>query len=295
MKKSKFLKIFLMVTFICVIMTSAFVLADVGNFNSYDGGSSSSSWSSSSSNWSSSSYDYDYGSSSGGGSLEGIVGILIVVIIIIVISVINKKKVNISSVSSYIPTTNNTKQVADMIRQNDPNFSEEEFLMWTKDLFVKLQTAWTARDFEAIRTFETTDLFEQHSTQLKEYIKNNKINVVERVSVNYAALTDYQTDGAKETITLRLNAKMKDYIINDKTQELLEGNKEKYWEMSYRLKFVRKSGRKTVNNKSDLKATNCPNCGAPTEITSSGKCEYCGAIIVTDDHDWVLSSLESIR
>ena len=38
---------------------------------------------------------------------------------------------------------------------------------------------------------------------------------------------------------------------------------------------------------------NCPNCGAPTEITSSGKCEYCKSIITTGDHDWVLSDIRS--
>ena len=39
---------------------------------------------------------------------------------------------------------------------------------------------------------------------------------------------------------------------------------------------------------------NCPNCGAPTQITSSGKCEYCGSIITTGEHSWALSNLERI-
>ena len=157
-----------------------------------------------------------------------------------------------------------------------------------------MQTAWTARDIETIRTFESKDLFEQHSTQLNEYIKNNKINVVERVSVSYAAITDYKVDGSKETITVRLNAKMKDYIIDANTKALLEGNKDTYWNMSYNLKFTRTLGRKTQNG-TEVKTTSCPSCGAPTEVTSSGKCKYCGNVIVTDDHDFVLSSLESIR
>ena len=39
----------------------------------------------------------------------------------------------------------------------------------------------------------------------------------------------------------------------------------------------------------------CPNCGAPTKITSSGKCEYCGSIITTGEHGWVLDKLEGYR
>ena len=41
-----------------------------------------------------------------------------------------------------------------------------------------------------------------------------------------------------------------------------------------------------------ISTTNCPNCGAPTQITSAGKCEYCGSIITTGEYSWVLSNLE---
>ena len=37
---------------------------------------------------------------------------------------------------------------------------------------------------------------------------------------------------------------------------------------------------------------NCPNCGAPTQITSAGRCEYCGSVITTGEYNWVLSNLE---
>ena len=39
----------------------------------------------------------------------------------------------------------------------------------------------------------------------------------------------------------------------------------------------------------------CPNCGAPLTGTSFGKCEYCGSIVSTGVHDWVLSNLEPFR
>ena len=58
---------------------------------------------------------------------------------------------------------------------------------------------------------------------------------------------------------------------------------------------MRKAGVKTKEGTADTNTTNCPNCGAPTKITSSGKCEYCGSIITTGEHDWVLSGLEGTR
>ncbi len=280
-----------------VIVTANFILADVGNFNSYDSGSdfsSSSSWDySSSSSW-------DYSDSDSDGDL-GTFGIAVfitftLIIIIVIYSTVSSanKKSNANNNRSNVATTNNVGNVVDKIRENDPNFSEEAFLIWAKDLFVKMQAAWTERDFETIRSFETKELFEQHSTQLNEYVKNNKINVVERVSVSSAHIIGYQVDGKKESIKIRLDAKMKDYIIDSNTKALLEGDKDRYWNMSYNMTFTRTLGRKTTNDGS-IKTTACPSCGAPTKVTSSGKCEYCGNVIVTDDHDFVLSSLESIK
>ena len=60
---------------------------------------------------------------------------------------------------------------------------------------------------------------------------------------------------------------------------------------TYLLTFVRKSGSKTEKGK-QTDTMNCPNCGAPTEITSSGKCPYCGSVITTRDHGWSLANLE---
>ena len=39
----------------------------------------------------------------------------------------------------------------------------------------------------------------------------------------------------------------------------------------------------------------CPNCGAPTEITSSGQCPYCGSVVTNGEHDWVLTDIHSIN
>ena len=61
------------------------------------------------------------------------------------------------------------------------------------------------------------------------------------------------------------------------------------------MTFNRKHGVKTEIGRSNKSTTNCPNCGAPTEITSAGQCEYCGSVITTGEHDWVLSDIRSVK
>ena len=197
MKNKRILKILSVVAFVLIIMLGTFTLADVGDFNTYDSGSD---WSSSSDWGSSWSSDSDYSYSSGGSGGGGFVGtiIFIVIVVIIVIASKNNKNGGTPSGGNGIQNNNvgyNDPNAVNKLKQNDPNFSEEKFLIWTKDLFVKMQYAWSNRDFSEIRPYETKELFEQHNTQISRYIQNNRINVMERVSVDDAAIVNYQNDG----------------------------------------------------------------------------------------------------
>lgn len=308
MKKSK--KLFLIIiSFVIMLQIHTVSLADVGSFDRYDSGSSSSSsWDSgSSSSWSS--HDYDYGSSSSSSydsdsDLDGftIIGVLVFFAIVFIYSYIKaknsqKSQENISKTAYTTPEVDvsQTHIWTDEIKKIDPNFSEEKMLAWAKDLYVKLQNAWTARDWEPMRPFETESLFEQHKSQLQGYIDTNRINVVDRIAVNYATLYKFRQEGDRDILEIALKATKKDYIIDATTKEVLEGNKEQDRVSVYKMTFERKTGVLTPEGTGKVKTTNCPNCGAPTEITSAGKCPYCGSVITTGNNTWVLSGLEPLN
>lgn len=308
MKKSK--KLFLIIiSFVIMLQIHTVSLADVGSFDRYDSGSSSSSsWDSgSSSSWSS--HDYDYGSSSSSSydsdsDLDGftIIGVLVFFAIVFIYSYIKaknsqKSQGNISKTAYATPEIDVSQSHiwADEIKKIDPNFSEEKMLAWAKDLYVKLQNAWTERDWEPMRPFETESLFEQHKSQLQGYIDTNRINIVDRIAVNYATLYKFRQEGDRDIIEIALKATKKDYIIDATTKEVLEGNKEQDRISVYKMTFERKTGVLTPEGTGKVKTTNCPNCGAPTEITSAGKCPYCGSVITTGNNTWVLSGLEPLN
>lgn len=286
-------------------------LADVGSFDRYDSGSSSD-WGSSSSDWGSSSSswdwddddDYDYGSSSGSGSFGvGFGTIIFIIVVAIIISANSKNKkgprnYNLGAIPTRpMPVVDPSKShiYAERIKEIDPNFSEEKMISFAKDLFVKLQNAWTARDWEPMRPFETESLFEQHKAQVQGYIDTNRINVMDRIAVNYAYLYNFRQEGDRDILEIALKSTMKDYIIDATTNQLLEGSKTQDRTTVYKLTFERKTGVLTSEGTAQIKTTNCPNCGAPTEITSAGKCEYCGSVITTGANTWVLSGLEPLR
>lgn len=287
--------------FALVLSLSPTVFADAGNNNRYDTSSSSSSSSDGDSyllNW------IIYFLFEMFGPLPGIILCIILLIVFGYLKKTGKLKniqnsINSTITSNYSESFNqivdNTISVSEQIRQIDPEFSSDNFLAWTREVFLKIQQAWTDRNWKVIRPFESNELFNIHNSQLNEYIKNHKINIVEKINISNATLREFRQDGDKEVLVVELHAVMRDYVIDEKTKKVLESNPNKDWYMKYLMTFNRKKGVLTKAGTSNKSTTNCPNCGAPTEITSSGQCEYCDSVITTGEHDWVLSDIHSIK
>lgn len=302
MQKIKKFFVSLLIAMVLLFMLSNIPgFADYGDFESHDSGSD---WDSGSSLDSSDDYSYSSGGYYSSGSSSGFGAFLFFLIIVFVIIVLSKKYGKNGGVSSYMRTLNNTprngpnpfnvneNEIESKIQAIDPLFNKTEFLSWASDLFVKLQYAWSDRDLETIRSFETPELYEQTASQVQRYINNKQINKMERVSVNIAKLNKFEQLADRDSLTVVLESKMVDYIIDENTGNVLKGDKNLNRVNWYVLNFVRKTGVKTNAEGKVTNTMNCPNCGAATEITSSGKCPYCGSIITTRDHNWSLASLK---
>ena len=229
-----------------------------------------------------------------------LLGLIVVVIIIIAYRIMKKKSNNTDAINQRVNQQasndfvfDNSSTVAAQIQNIDPNFSSDKFIGFAREVFMKIQEAWTTKDWKPIRPFESETLFNQHKQQLDEYIRLKKTNVVEKITIKHCSLHSFRQDGDKEVLTVFLNAMMRDYVIDDETKKVLESDPNRDWYMKYEMVFNRKAGVKTDPGKKGNTITNCPNCGAPTEITSSGQCAYCGSVITNGEHDWVLTDIRS--
>lgn len=235
---------------------------------------------------------------------DPIVGMIVMAIIILVIVIRRAKAKKQASDPMYINrsvlqkaesdiTLDLSSTVAGQIQAIDPAFSSDKFVGFAREVFMKIQEAWTSKDWKPIRPFESETLFNQHKQQLDEYIRLGKTNVVEKIAIKHCSLHSFRQDGDKEVLTVWLNAVMRDYVIDDETKKVLESDPNRDWYMKYEMVFNRKAGLKTDPGKRGNSITNCPNCGAPTEVTSSGQCAYCGSVITNGEHDWVLTDIHS--
>ena len=278
---------------------------DTGNHHRYSGGSRSRSRSRSNSRSRSRSYSSSGRSSSSSGSSEidqKTAIILVIAFLVIFVSVFgliiwcvkqpDKKSKKYKNVPPMFPY-NATEQITEFIKQNDENFDTEQFLLWAKNIFIIIQTAWAKRDWEKIRTIEKEELFEQHNTQLQEYIRLGRINIMENINVIDAYLHKLVIDENFENLTVSLRATMNDYIINEKNGKVLMGNKNEVFDTIYQMTFTRRKGIKT-NLINGLIVNVCPHCGATVESASAGVCQYCGSVVHSGEFNWVLSNLESV-
>ena len=278
------------------LLACTFAFGDVGNQNRYSSGGG------------------DYGGDGDIGALIGYLiglfiddpktGMIVLVILVAIILIRRRKAKKQATDPGYInrqvqnqvqtdTTFDNSAMVAAQIQAIDPAFSSDKFVGFAREVFMTIQAAWTAKDWKPIRPFESETLFNTHKQQLDEYIRLGKTNVVEKIGIKHCSLHSFQQDGDKEVLVVWLNAVMRDYVIDDATKKVLESDPNRDWYMKYEMVFNRKAGVKTDPGRKGNAITNCPNCGAPTEITSSGQCTYCGSVVTNGEHDWVLTDIHS--
>lgn len=205
-----------------------------------------------------------------------------------------KNKKNYSS-DQWIILPDNSKDIITAISKYDTSFNCDVFLQWVKEVFFKLQSAWQSRDWEQLRFFESDELYARHEQQLKEYKKNGRINIKEHITVNNAHLFMLKKDKSSETLSVALNVRMADYIIDEHTRTVLKGSADKDCCLSYLYVFKRKTNVNLSPDKQQADIIICPNCSAPTHIISSGKCEYCNFVITVKDNGWVLADIINIK
>ncbi|MDH6368122.1 MULTISPECIES: TIM44-like domain-containing protein [unclassified Breznakia] len=272
----------LMVFSVCILATAS-VHAEVGNTGGFDDGGGSDSGGSDWSSWDS---DDDY-SSSGGGSGEFTPFTAFAILFgvgVFTIVIINSRKPIPEATSSI-----NEEQTIQDIQASDPEFSADEFKTWVATLYITLQEAWEAKNWHTVRPFESNALFNMHNKQMEEYIEKKITNKLDDQDVKSVTLASYRIDGDHEVLTVQVHASCTDYMVDDQSGNIISGDPNKVFDRKYRFEFIRKIGVKTSATADGLVPNQCPNCGAPIKVNSSGECEYCNSIITKGDYGWVLN------
>jgi rubrerythrin len=282
-----------------ILILGCFTLSAVAfDGNDYDGGDSGGGWDSGDSGGSYSSGSGD----TGGGTVIASVFIFVIIVVVLVYASKGKtaekqaggiRSSSREGLSVLLP--DRTALIERIIKEHDPNFSANDFISFVKRVYIDIETAWCKRDMTPVRTLLHDNLYDATVKQVQAKIEQGVVYHYESMVVNTAYLTSYAKDGQFEYLTVYLNARRIDWQEDEKTGRILRGDKTTRWDLRYKMKFMRSAGVLTKEATAGLTEHECPNCGAPLEMTSSAKCPYCDSVITTGQYSWVLSDYGTVR
>lgn len=299
--KRKAILVLILALSLCLCLFPVATSADFGDFSGdsdYGSDWSSSDWSSDSSSWdsgSSWSSSDSYSTSSDGDSDAGFLPTVIVFAVIVLIGVVmsRSKTKNKSVPEGATRTAQESLRPMNEYVQLDPKFDATAFGEKLGNLYVQMQNCWQAKNIESVRPYFTDALYQQMDRQLDALRRNGYTNYVERISVLGVNLRGFRQSDGEDHIIAELRTRIVDYTLNDKTGELVKGDKKKEKFLTYEWELTRASGR-TTGAAEEMTVVNCPNCGAPLSINATAKCPYCDSVVTVDAHDWAISAIRGI-
>ena len=190
--------------------------------------------------------------------------------------------------------------------EKDPAFNIQHIEDKTSVIFYRNTASAFYSDKKYIAKLALKEFTERHSSEYKidksgrrSYYADAAVGSVEvveiivagknsdREEVNEKIETQYF---ASEKDIIRVKVKWAGHPTKAKLNSLIPPAYEENRIYTQEYILVRNNDVKT-SDKNTLSSTHCSNCGAPETISTSGECEYCGALLNDGSRDWVLSDI----
>lgn len=121
------------------------------------------------------------------------------------------------------------------IRQFDPSFSEEGFRELAQDMFFRIQAGWMNRSLNGIESMLTREMAEYFQNEFNAMMQQGRINRLENIAVRKVEIVEVWQETGMDFITVLFTANLLDYTVDDRTNEVVEGDRlnpvkfEEYW------------------------------------------------------------------
>lgn len=186
----------------------------------------------------------------------------------------------------------NLRPVEDLL-DTDPDFDEAALCEQISNLYVRMQNAWTAKDFSVMRPFFTDSLYQQFDRQLQQIVAAGKTNHIDDIGVLDVSLLGWKEKDEKQWLTARVKTRITIYSTDDQTGKIVSGSKKEVKLMEYEWTLVRASDQKTFTEE-ETRTVHCPNCGAALSINHSAECPYCGSVVTCNEYGWTIAHIRGI-
>lgn len=111
------------------------------------------------------------------------------------------------------------------VRQFDPSFNEEAFKELAQDIFFRIQAGWMNRSLDGIEELLTVETAEYFRNEFRVMKEQGRINRLENIAVRKVELAEIWQESGKDYITVLFTANLLDYTVDDKTGQVIEGDR----------------------------------------------------------------------
>lgn len=123
------------------------------------------------------------------------------------------------------PAVSEVERGFQQIRQYDPNFSEEALKETFQDLFFKIQAAWMNRSLEGVEKLLTSEMTTFFRGEFEAMKSKGRVNRLENIAVRKVEPSEVWQESGTEYVTVLFTANLLDYTVDDKTGQVVAGDK----------------------------------------------------------------------
>ena len=178
------------------------------------------------------------------------------------------------------------------IKAHDPAFDPDALVTGLQASFYVVQQGWSERRPELTRSVMADAIWNAHRMQIDGYTRSKQTNLMDGLAIQYANLVAASSDGHHDSIVVRFFVQSADYVVDDNSGKVVRGHKDmEPWCEDW---VYQRSARAKTNPEGGLLQRKCPNCGAPLDVSDTGTCKYCQALVMGGDQDWVLVRIDQL-
>jgi predicted lipid-binding transport protein (Tim44 family) len=183
------------------------------------------------------------------------------------------------------------------LQGRDPALTEQSIVDHVRPMADQLRNAWCAGNMLPARPFVSDGVYSRFQVQLALMRQENRRNVMGEAQVLFTTIEAVEDAAPLDVVHVRLTAQARDTEVpcdaNDLQiqQALARVPVNPYTEI---WTLVRCTGAQTKQGDAQV-GTACPKCGAPLAGGEMLKCRYCGALVCSGEHDWVLGEITQLE
>ncbi len=111
------------------------------------------------------------------------------------------------------------------IARFDPSFNPESFKETVEDMFFRIQAGWMNRSLDGLHNLLTPEMSDYFDTEFARMKQQGIVNRLENIAVRKVEPSEVWQESGKDFITVLFTANLLDYTVDDRSGQVIAGDK----------------------------------------------------------------------